>query len=113
MGGEKWIFKKCRFIDEYVCVCVLQAEGEVNATRADITRLENARRSHEQETSLSEQRRQAIESEYEMYLRKEQLRMDFVQEAQNMHAQVFCARAPLPARTCELACTVYLLFGTG
>lgn len=40
-----------------------------------------------QETSLSEQRRQAIETEYEMYLRKEQLRMDFVQEANQMHAQ--------------------------
>lgn len=64
-----------------------QTEADVSATRTDISRIEASRRAHEQETSLSEQRRQAIETEYEMYLRKEQLRMDFVQEANQMHAQ--------------------------
>ena len=34
---------------------------------------------------LSEQRKKHIEAEFEMYLRKEQLRMDFVTEAQAMH----------------------------
>jgi len=49
-------------------------------------RADAARRAQEQEMSLSDQRRGHIEAEYEMYLRKEQLRIDFVSESQTMHS---------------------------
>lgn len=48
-------------------------------------RADAARRAQEQETNLSDQRRGHTEAEYEMYLRKEQLRIDFVNESQAMH----------------------------
>jgi CO dehydrogenase/acetyl-CoA synthase beta subunit len=48
-------------------------------------RADSGRRAQEQETVLSDQHRSHIEAEYEMYLRKEQLRIDFVNQSQEIH----------------------------
>lgn len=60
-------------------------ESEVQRCRNEMQRADSGRRAQEQETGLSDQRRGHIEAEYEMYLRKEQLRIDFVNESQEMH----------------------------
>jgi len=60
-------------------------ESEIQRCRNEMQRSDGARRAQEQELSLSDQRRGHIEAEYEMYLRKEQLRIDFVSESQTMH----------------------------
>ena len=53
----------------------------------EIARVENLRKALEQETALSEQRRRQMEEEYEMLLRKEQLRADYVAELQKQQKQ--------------------------
>jgi hypothetical protein len=57
----------------------------VQRCRNEMQRADAGRRAQDQETGLSDQRRGHIEAEYEMYLRKEQLRIDFVNESQTMH----------------------------
>jgi len=60
-------------------------ETEIQNCRNDMQRADAARRAQDQEANLSDQRKGHIEAEYEMYLRKEQLRIDFVNESQTMH----------------------------
>ena len=60
-------------------------DAEIQQCRSEMQRAEAARRSQEQESSMSEERRAQVEAEYEACLQKEQLRMDFMQESQAMH----------------------------
>mmetsp|Transcript_8317 Transcript_8317/g.20234 ORF Transcript_8317/g.20234 Transcript_8317/m.20234 type:complete len:734 (+) Transcript_8317:231-2432(+) len=85
LAGQRQVSAKLR--DE-VAKCTAQQmamEQDIVTCRANIQRLQSAKRASEQEQGLSEQRKVHIEAEFEMYLRKEQLRMDFVVEAQAMH----------------------------
>jgi tropomyosin-2 len=87
LAGQRAVSAKLR--DE-VAKCTakqMAMEQDIVTCKANIQRLEGNKRALDNEASLSEQRKVHIEAEYEMYLRKEQLRMDFVAEAQQMHKQ--------------------------
>ena len=60
-------------------------ESEIERCRNDMQRADASRRAQDQEASLSEARKRHVDAEYEMFLRKEQLRLDFISESQSMH----------------------------
>lgn len=64
-----------------------QCDEELAAARAELARVDQERKAQEQEAGLSEQRRRQLEEEFETLLRKEQLRVDYVTELQNLHKQ--------------------------